>query len=373
MASPSKIKILHLIDNLRPGGAQEILLDLVQCSTKKFEHIVASLYVSGEISSELETEGIVVESLSSSKWLSFFGRRKFNALLRKHKPDVINLHLEGATLLGLWWHNKYSDIKLVVTIHALRQQLPGWFYPLFSKLVNNSDRVVVEDKIAFKQVRETGFDQDKIIHIPIGTNYHKKIKKSGNAFAGIRKEFGIPADAPILLNIARMHPAKGQSELLNVFPEILKNWPECRLVIVGYGKEDLNLKTLSRDLGVQGNVIFPGLRRDLENFYIDANCFVMTALDEGMGVVIYQAMAFGVPVIAYEAGSVSEVVRHEKTGYLLPVGDRGELIRRIEQTLSLKQGDIDSICHFAQGLITNEFSSGVMAKKYESTYEKVLQ
>lgn len=365
------IKVLHLIDNLKVGGAQEIILSLVRYSERQYKHTVVCLYGSGPFSRELENEGAEVLSLAASKYSLFQIRRRLADVVSAVNPDLVNLHLQYATILGLWWRRLFDECRVVVTLHALKEQLPRWFYPVFTKLVHKADQIVVEDKIALSQVRATGYLEGRIEHIPIGTDYLETIETLDVQKGRIRKEFGIPPDAKVLLNVARMHPAKGQSELLHVVAKLLSERTECWLIVVGYGPEECRLKILTEQLGVDNRVVFPGLRRDLHDFYIDADCFLMTALDEGMGVVIYQAMAFGLPVVAYDAGSIREVVADGETGFLVPVGDRDRLYLQIKKLLTTHQVQLDAIGNCARDIVKNEFSAEKMTKSYSTIYKRV--
>jgi glycosyltransferase involved in cell wall biosynthesis len=93
--------------------------------------------------------------------------------------------------------------------------------------------------------------------------------------------------------------------------------PGAAAVLVGDGPEEARLREETKVLGLEGRVHFAGLRTDLENFYPVATAFVMPCLDESMGVVIYDALTCKLPVVAYDRGSIAEIVTDRVNGYLL--------------------------------------------------------
>ncbi|MBN1992343.1 MAG: glycosyltransferase [Anaerolineae bacterium] len=368
------LKVLHLIDSLDAGGAQEIVASIIKYAhSKTFVHHCAALHGPGIVGEELKATGTPVAYLSNHRYRVITSLVHSFKVKRQIQPDIINLHLEFSTLLGLFLKNKSIRSKYVVSMHALKEQLPVWFYPLLKPVIKRANGIVVEDQIAKKQITQLGYHPSNISHIPIGTDYAERLKAQKGCLTGIRREFGISADSPIILNIARLHPAKGQTQLLRAFRQVQDHLPQSRLIIVGRGQEERILRNLVSQLNLDNSVIFAGLRRDLENFYTDADLFVMTALDENMGVVIYQAMAMGLPVVAYDAGSIAEIVEHNQTGFLTPCGDvdalAGQLITISKDLASYRQ----IIGAVARKRIETEFSAETMVRRYENFYLELVR
>jgi len=364
--------VLHIIDNLKVGGAQEIILNLVRYRSPDVEHHVAVLYGPADFDQEIIVAGGQVSLLAARRRQVGVALLAFIKLTRQVRPDVINLHLEYATVLGLFMRPLAVCRRCVVTLHALKTQLPGWFYPVLRLLRRRADLFVVEDEVACGEVAAMDVGDERIVHVPIGTDYLERIAKMAPP-KGVRDEFGIPPGAPLLLNVARMHPAKGQDHLLRAFSRVLAECSDAWLVIVGYGSEESKLKSLAAALGIAEHVVFPGLRRDLENFYTDADLFVMSAFDEGMGVVIFQAMAFGLPIVAYDAGSISEVVADGETGTLVPVGDLKSLAAACMGFLTANPELVGRFGQLAKRRVKNDFSSAMMTRRYEESYRTLLK
>lgn len=300
--------VTHVIDQLRPGGAQHILLALTRANPQAG---VCALHGS-RAKEELTAQFPRLEVLAQWKYsfvpiLSGLVRRIF----RDRAVAFFNAHLETSTLL-LCLLRRFVRFRLVVTVHASQGQWPGWFRQVFRRVILFADHVIVESHGVLEETRKLGVPESRLTLIPIGTM--RPPAKRGDVTADIRKELDIRPDAPIFLNVARMVPGKGQIHLVRAMASV----QDAVAVLVGDGPEQGRLRAEVKALGLEGRVFFAGLRTDLENFYPVATAFVMSCLDESMGVVIYDALSCRLPVVAYARGSIGEIVTDGENGYLLP-------------------------------------------------------
>ncbi len=115
-------------------------------------------------------------------------------------------------------------------------------------------------------------------------------------------------DKYLIGNIGRLHFQKNQTFLLDVFAEMLKLEPECRLVLVGQGEDEAMLKKKASDLKISDKVYFVGLQKDIPGWLSAFDLFLFPSVFEGLSVVALEAQANGVPVLASE-GVITEEVR----------------------------------------------------------------
>jgi glycosyltransferase involved in cell wall biosynthesis len=158
--------------------------------------------------------------------------------------------------------------------------------------------------------------------------------------APVRREFGIPADAPVITCAARLFRGKGQDDVIRALPAVRAEFPDVRLLIVG--KDDRQamrtsftdeLKTLVAELGVTEHVIFTGQRPDMPAMMSVCDVFALPSYEEPFGLVYLEAMAMKKPVVGYASGGAPEVVDHGKSGLLSPPGNIGALAQNIVQLL----------------------------------------
>jgi 1,2-diacylglycerol 3-alpha-glucosyltransferase len=135
----------------------------------------------------------------------------------------------------------------------------------------------------------------------------------------VRRRYGISAGAPLLITVGRLAREKRFDNLLASFARAARGGPE-RLLVVGGGPQAAELRRVARTLGIAGQVAFSGpLEHDrVLDCYAAADLFAFASPTETQGLVVVEAMAAGLPVVAVGTGGVAEVVGHEETGLLVP-------------------------------------------------------
>src|SRR5438046_7148590 len=137
----------------------------------------------------------------------------------------------------------------------------------------------------------------------------------------LRRELGL-GDAERLVGIvARLVPIKAHELFFAAARRVLDAEPLARFLVVGDGERRAELEGLVARLGLAGATRFLGWRGDLERVYADLEVVALTSLNEGSPVALIEAMAAATPVVSTDVGGVSEVVRNDRTGILVPSRD----------------------------------------------------
>ena len=143
-----------------------------------------------------------------------------------------------------------------------------------------------------------------------------------------REHLGLPQDAWVVGNVGRLHPDKDQATLIRGFAEALPQLPEGSLLaIMGSGRLEAPLKTLARELGVDASVRFLGQVADGRNYFKAFDVFALTSDHEPFGMVLLEAMAADVQVLATDCGGAPEVVGDSSA--LFALGDHTVLAARL--------------------------------------------
>ncbi|HXF81492.1 MAG TPA: glycosyltransferase [bacterium] len=136
--------------------------------------------------------------------------------------------------------------------------------------------------------------------------------------SGVRAAYGLPADAPLVVTASRLAPEKSVDLVLEAFAHLAAG-RSARLLVVGGGPAEAALRAQAERLGLAGRVVFTGLlphRRALECLAA-GDLFLYASRTETQGLVVAEAMAAGLPVVAVDAGGVSEAVVDGRTGFLV--------------------------------------------------------
>ena len=123
--------------------------------------------------------------------------------------------------------------------------------------------------------------------------------------------------APVVLSVSRFVPSKRHDLLLAAFQRVLQQIPSARLVLVGDGPTLPRSKKIAAELGISHRVEFVGHSDNVVKFYQSADVFVHTALYEGFGMVITEALACGVPVVTSSEGGPREILSGDVGGFLV--------------------------------------------------------
>ena len=152
--------------------------------------------------------------------------------------------------------------------------------------------------------------------------------------AEAREALGLSATAWVVGNVGRLHPDKDQTTLLQGFAKALPELPAgSQLVILGKGRLEQDLKELANELGITEQVTFLGQVPDARRYFRAFDVFALSSDHEPFGMVLLEAMAAGVPLLATACGGAKEVV--EGVGILFPLGDADNLAQGLKYLAAL--------------------------------------
>jgi len=137
----------------------------------------------------------------------------------------------------------------------------------------------------------------------------------------VRRQQGIPADAPVIGIVGRLDRGKGHEVLLRAMPRILAGRPGTVLLVVGEGPEGERLAALARALGIESSCRFLGHVEPVQPCYEASDVVAVPSFREGFCYTAVEAQALGRPLVASRAGSLPEVMAEGRSGLLVPPGE----------------------------------------------------
>jgi glycosyltransferase involved in cell wall biosynthesis len=147
-------------------------------------------------------------------------------------------------------------------------------------------------------------------------------------YRSLRAELGLAPDTPIVGSVCRLIEQKGLPHALAAFAQI-REQTAAHYVIIGDGPLRDSLAAQAHALGLADRVHFLGWKPDARAYYAAFNCFLMPSLWEGFGLVVLEAMAARLPVVASAISALPEIVRDGETGYLVPPSDPSRIAARL--------------------------------------------
>ena len=173
--------------------------------------------------------------------------------------------------------------------------------------------------------------------------------------AEARADLGLPAQAFIVGNVGRLHPDKDQATLIQGFAKALPQLPAgSQLVIMGKGRLEHDLKAQANELGIAAQVNFLGQVPDARRFFRAFDVFALSSDHEPFGMVLLEAMAAGVPLLATACGGAKEVV--EGVGILFPLGDADHLAQGLQHLAQLDDAQRQACAELMLARLHERFS-----------------
>ena len=237
---------------------------------------------------------------------------------------------------------------------------------LDKKLLKRFDRVIAVSDPVKDKILNCGMPPAKVKIIQNGINV-KKFNLSYNNRKKIRQELGIPESCIVIGTVGRLTEEKGLGILMRAAADIVKQVNDIIFLIVGDGPL---MPALKKEAGILP-VKFAGLRDDMPEIYSAMDIFTLPSLNEGLPMVLLEAMASKKSVIATNVGNISSVVDHKKNGLLIEPGDHNRLTDAILYLLENRERSI-ALANNGYEKVISFFSSDVMAKEYVEIYGEIL-
>jgi sugar transferase (PEP-CTERM/EpsH1 system associated) len=364
-----KVRVLHIIPNFGPGGAERLVLDLMEATDKeRFEVAAVSLYPeSGTIlEREIKKKGLKVYFLNKHRGLDLRMIPQLYRVLRTFCPDVIHTHryVLRYTLLP----TLLCRIPVRVhTVHNVAQKetdqigkLVHWISFRLGKVVP----VSISKEIA-NTVRAV-YGQD--IYTPViynGIPITRFVSSASQDFTKEEKDV-------VLLNVGRFAPQKNHLLLVEAFALAVKEYPAMKLWLVGDGPLKPAVEKIIVEMGLERKVLFLGVRDDVPRLLAATDLFVLSSDYEGVPLSVLEAMAAGKPVVATAVGGVPELVEDGVTGVLVPPRNPEALakgILRLAKDADLRQ----RMGKAARERALERFDISRTAREYEALYLKLLK
>ncbi|MDE1461928.1 glycosyltransferase [Spartinivicinus poritis] len=203
----------------------------------------------------------------------------------------------------------------------------------------------------------------KVITNAIDLNY---IESRFLTRAEARQELRLADDQIVIGTIGRLVKVKGQSYLIKAFKKITNKYDNARLVIIGGGQLEHSLKEQAVALGIKDQVVFPGEVYNAFRYLKAFDYFVLPSLEEGMPLVIFEAMIAKLPIIATKVGGIPDVL--DGYGILIDPTSTNQLETALAQQLSMNKVDISNMCLKAYEYVKNCHS----VEKYRAEYREVI-
>jgi glycosyltransferase involved in cell wall biosynthesis len=249
--------------------------------------------------------------------------------IARHRPHIVHAH-DAHSLMPAAVAARLVRPRPAVVGHRrvdfpIRDQaLSRWKYS------RGPDRLVAISERVREVLEEGGIPASRIALIPSGIVLETPSAPDGPS---LRERVGAPADAPIILTIASLADYKDHPTLLEAAARLAPREPMTRWAVCGAGGLLEPMRAEVERRGLAGRVRYLGYVPGARGLLPQADVFCLSSKTEGLGTSVLDAMAGGVPVASTAAGGIPEMIDHEVTGLLAPVGDGVALAATVDRLL----------------------------------------
>lgn len=280
--------------------------------------------------------------------VSVFPQIEIKKVLNEFLPDVVHVQVSDPIGLSVVSYARKRGVPIVTTEHnqpevlteplripgVVRRPVNALLSAYFRNRQSKSDFVTMPTEQAIRNLlakREIG-----VPIAAISNGVDLSCFKPGKVSKEIYDKYRIRRDCPIVLYVGRVDPEKQVGMVVQAFNEALSKVPEMELVVVGDGVDKVRLEKKVKELGISEKVRFLGriVSEDLYELYKVGSVFATASEIETQGIVLIEAAASGLPLIAVDKGAVSEVCKNGKNGFLCEPGNISEIANAMVKIVS---------------------------------------
>lgn len=368
MGSPQTPRIAYLITSSGMGGAEREVCHLAEEFRRRGWEVAAiSMLPLKPPVSDLEAVGVRTFSLEMRQGIPDpRALARLARILRRWRPDVLHAHMVHANLLARLSRLVTRTPVVISTMHN-ENEGAQWRYVAYRLTDRLSDVTTTVSRVALKEAARRGAaPAGSIILVPngLGVAAHARdeaTRDQTRASLDLGERF-------TWLAVGRLVEAKGYPDMITAFELARHEHPQATLLVAGVGPLEGELRGRARLAGFDGAVRFLGLRSDVPDLMQAADGFVMTSHWEGLPMVLLEAGASSLPVVATDVGGSRDAVLDGRSGYLTPVADPAATARAMARVMDLSVDDRRAMGAAGLEHIRGTFEIGVVADTWERLY-----
>ena len=365
-------RVLHIIDSLHLGGAQEVVLNLATCGSKRFHHEVATMHGRGIYWNRLKQVGVKVHSLSPHKFVPLY-LASIPWRLVADRPDILHCHLIPSNIIAKPLGALLGVPVIINHDHTNdTRRAESRFLLALDRFSNRFAKHIVAVSASCRDFLITReFIPEKDVTLVPNAIDLQRFSPSAVRREEARVALGLPPSVRVIAGVGRLNPQKNFSLFLDIASQLTARFSDLHFLLAGDGPEEKMLREKAATLGLSDRVTFSGYVADTRQVYLAADVLLMPSRYEGLPMTLLEAMAMGLPVVASQLDGIAEVIGDGREGFLAPSDDASLFVERISALL--QDASLSSrLAKNARAKIEASFSVERMTSAVESIYDRFL-
>lgn len=361
-------KILHITYDMRIGGTETVIKNIVTgLDNQHFSNEILCLEPKlGPFGEQLKEQGVKITNLN---WQGGFDLSLISAIksyIHTNGVDVLHCHQYTPWVYGVLGALG-TKAKVIFTEH-------GRFYPDRSHwkrrfinplLLLRTSAVTAISKATKQALVDFEFIPER--RIDVIYNGIAPLEVDPIEVDTLRSNLGFNDEDIILGTVARLDPIKNQTMMLEAFADVLKEKPNCRLLIVGDGEMRQQLEVLTDFLGIRERVIFTGYQAKPAPYLALMDVFLLSSFSEGTSMTLLEAMSLGIPSVVTDVGGNKEVISDPMLGEVSQSMSKQSFSSCIRNCLDVVENKVSGRLRYEY--FTTNFSFEKMNREYSEIFE----
>lgn len=377
------LKVLHVVHAFQTGGAERVVLNLINSSSPDIGNFVCSLTGPNDLARQLPIVGVPFRCLDKRPGNDPAVVATLARIIDQSGIDVVHCQGWGTYLEALVAAKLFARSRpaLIFAFHGKSIEEVRCGIPLRQRLAQRAAcwltdaYVAPAESMAADYARSIGIRQERIRVIYNGVDTSRFVPGSGCGSA-VRESFGIGATEFVVGFVGRLDPVKDVRGLVTTFSMFLRSRERfagtARLLVIGDGQELLAAQRTAAELGALARVVFAGSREDVDRCMAAMDVYLQPSFYEGHSLTLLEAMASGLPVVSTAVGGTPELVASGRNGHLHLPGDYAAMassLVELQDSPWLRR----TIGASARRAVEERFSLTAMVSGYERLYRELRQ
>lgn len=323
MGEYRSMKVLHVNAGLEDGGGLTHIIGLLEEFNP--EEIELLTFAEGPVAKAAREKNISVKVMNSGSRYNLKILKQIKEYINGNNFDIVHSHGPRANLYLRIIHKKIRA-KWIITVHSdprldfMNQGLKG---KIFTKInlgcLKKADGIFAVTERFKKILLKLGIKEQKIVVIHNGIEFDKTIPSK------------IPHETFEIVNVGRLHPVKGQVELIKAFDKA--NLANAKLTIVGDGPAKKKLQETIENLKLSDKINMTGFlnHETINQIYLKSDISVLSSISESFPLVLLEAANYELPLISTDVGDISLMIPNKEMGWIVPTNDISALSSALQE------------------------------------------
>ncbi len=364
------IKIIHIISSLEKGGAQGLLLEIIQNLDKpNYQHLIISLKAGNAYEAITQAQNINILSMNLTTLNLLKSLKDILRVINQFKPNIIQSWMYHADFLTIILKPFLNNLKIIWSFHHAH---PGknkkrsiFLAKLCSKFSNIIPFCIIAcSNITKKEHIEFGYSEKKILVINNGVD-EKRFKYN--------PRIHLPKEQPVIGFIGRWHQIKGHETFIKAAKILNENIDAPKFIMIGSNLDNSNhdLLKIIESHGLCENIeLFGEEEVDIRKYYEMMDIYICSSWSESFSLTIVESALQGIPIVSTDVGIIRDITDNDRL--INKVGDSEGIAKSVMKLIDYEADVIEAQLRNSFENAYGMFSLNRMLNEYEAIYNQCL-